>query len=547
MLNRARDYAELVDGFRWRIPRDYNIGVDVCDRHAPGNPLALIHVDGAGGIARYGFQDLLRLSNRFANVLAAHGARRGDRLAVLLSQGPETAVAHLSGFRSGMVTVPLFALFGPDALAYRLRNSGAGTVVTDRAGWEKIFPLLDRLPELARIYLVDGAAPGALDFHAECDRASDAFRPVVTAADDPAIIIYTSGTTGDPKGALHAHRALLGHLPGVEMPHRFLPEAGDRFWTPADWAWIGGLFDALLPAWHHGLPVVSHRARKFDPEHAFALMAGHAVRNVFLPPTAMKMMRQARTAPFPGLALRSVGSGGESLGAEMLHWANDVLGVPANEFYGQTECNLVVSSCADLFPARPGSMGRAVPGHDVRVVDGDGQDLPDGEVGHIAAHRPDPVMFLGYWRNPEDTARKFRGNALLTGDLGRRDPDGHFWFVGRSDDVITSGGYRIGPGEVEDCLLRHPAVTMCGVVGLPDPLRTEAVTAFVVLKDGVAGTPELAADIQHFVRSRLAAHEYPRRVVFLDALPMTTTGKVMRRSLRALGTAGNAPVAGGSA
>ncbi|PIK73702.1 hypothetical protein CS379_06935 [Methylobacterium frigidaeris] len=251
----------------------------------------------------------------------------------------------------------------------------------------------------------------------------------------------------------------------------------------------------------------------------------------------MKLMRQARTAPCPGLSLRSVGSGGESLGAEMLAWGEAVLGVPVNEFYGQTECNLVVSSCADLFPARPGAMGRPVPGHDVRIVDGEGREVADGTTGHIAVRRPDPVMFLGYWRNPEATERKFIGDWLITGDLGRRDPDGFLWFVGRDDDVITSAGYRIGPGEIEDCLMRHPAVALCGVVGVPDPVRTEAVKAFIVLKGGVEGTPELARAIQDFVRTRLAAHEYPRHVAFVEALPMTATGKIIRRALRERGGA----------
>jgi acetyl-CoA synthetase len=535
MLTRADSYADLVGGFRWRIPQRYNIGTDVCDRHAAGNPLALIHLDATGAEARYGFDDLRLLSNRFANVLAAHGLRRGDRLGVLLPQSPETAITHITGFRSGLITMPLFTLFGPDALAFRLRDSGTRAVVTDRAGAEKLAPLRDLLPDLQRIYTIDGPGPSAEDFHALCTRASDAFTPADTAADEPALIVYTSGTTGDPKGALHAHRALLGHLPGVEMPQRFFPQPGDRFWTPADWAWMGGLFDVLLPAWHHGVPVVSYRAGKFNPEEAFRLMAEQQVRNVFLPPTAMKLMRQARTTRYPGLSLRSVGSGGESLGAEMLPWGQEVLSVPVNEFYGQTECNLVVSSCADLFPARPGAMGRPVPGHDVRIVDDAGQEVADGTVGHVAVRRPDPVMFLGYWGNTAATERKFIGDRLLTGDLGRRDPDGYLWFVGRDDDIITSGGYRIGPGEIEDCLLRHRAVALCGVVGVPDPARTEAVKAFIVLKVGVDGTPELAREIQDFVKTRLAAHEYPRHVAFVNELPMTATGKIIRRALRQWG------------
>ena len=538
MLQRAKTYSDLRAGFRWPIPQRYNIGVDICDRHAAGNALALVNIDENGGEQRFSFADLKRLSNRFANVLLAHGLERGDRVAVLLPQAPETALAHLAAFKAGLISVPLFELFGPDALRFRLADSGARAIVTNRVGADKVAELRGELPEFDWVFTIDGRGPGSLDFHELCSRASDAFTPVDTAAEDPAIIIYTSGTTGEPKGALHAHRVLLGHLPGVEMPQNFFPQPGDRFWTPADWAWIGGLFDVLLPAWHHGVTVVARRARKFDPEAALRLMADQQVRNVFLPPTALKLMRQARNAPFPGLALRSVGSGGESLGSELLDWGRSVLGLTINEFYGQTECNLVVSSCQELFPAKPGAIGRAVPGHDVKIVDHKGDEVPTGVVGNIGVRRPDPVMFLGYWRNEKATAQKFAGDYLLTGDLGRRDDADYIWFVGRNDDVITSGGYRIGPGEIEDCILRHPAVSLTGVVGVPDPIRTEIIKAFVVTKPGISASDALAEDIRSFVKTRLAAHEYPREIVFVDDLPMTATGKIIRRALREMSAQG---------
>jgi acetyl-CoA synthetase len=264
-------------------------------------------------------------------------------------------------------------------------------------------------------------------------------------------------------------------------------------------------------------------------------MARHEVRNVFLPPTALKLMRQATGRAVPGLELRTVASGGETLGAELLDWGRAVFGTTVNEFYGQTECNLVVGSCAGLYPVRPGSMGRPIPGHDVRVVDDAGVELPRGAVGNIGVRHSDPVMFLEYWRNPGATREKFAGEFLITGDQGRQDEDGYLWFVGRADDVITSGGYRIGPGEIEDCLMKHPSVALAAAVGIPDPVRTEAVKAFLVLKPGAAGTPELAREIQDFVKTRLAAHEYPRHVEFVDALPMTATGKIIRRELRQRG------------
>jgi len=535
MLPRAANYEELTANFRWQVPEHYNIGVDACDKWADSGRLALIHLHDDGRETRYSFQDLKRLSNRCANVLETQGVEEGDRVAILLAQGPETAIAHLATYKLGAIAVPLFTLFGEEALQFRLSDSGARVVITDRSGATKIAAIREQLPALETLVSVDGEDPalGAHDWHRLLERASDGFLPVDTLANDPALIIYTSGTTGPPKGALHAHRVLLGHLPGVELPQNFLPQPGDLFWTPADWAWIGGLLDVLLPAWHHGVPVLAHRFAKFDPEKAFQLLADFGVRNAFLPPTALKMIRTVdRPTERWDLKLRSIGSGGETLGTEILSWAEETFGVTVNEFYGQTECNLVVSNCAEIMPVKPGSMGRPVPGHRVAVVDEAGQEVPSGAAGTIAVKRPDPVMFLEYWRNPEATAAKFRGDWLLTGDQGVMDEDGYLRFVGRDDDVITSGGYRIGPGEIEDCLLKPPAVALAAAVGVPDPLRTERVKAFIVLKEGRQGDEALVREIQDFVKTRLAAHEYPREVAFVESLPMTATGKIIRKALR---------------
>jgi acetyl-CoA synthetase len=533
LLPQASTYAELAARFQWRIPTIFNIAQACCDRWADGSGrAALIHIRADGGQERITFDALREASARIANVLREKGVGRGDRVAVLLAQGPEAAIAHLAIYRLGAIAVPLFQLFGPDALEFRLRDCGACAAVTDDAGLAKLDGIRQRLADLRLILNADGARPGALSLWEEAGRARDDMPAVATAAEDPALIIYTSGTTGAPKGALLPHRTLLGHLPGVELPQEMFPKPGDLFWTPADWAWIGGLLDVLLPSLYHGVAVLAHRMVKFDPERAFELMAQNEVRNAFLPPTALRMMRQAGKPRHSAHCLRSIGSGGETLGAEVLEWGREAFGVTINEFYGQTECNLVIANCAGLMPVRPGSMGRAVPGHQVAILDPAGTPLPPGEPGAIAVRHPDPVMFLGYWNNPAATAAKFVGDWLLTGDTGVQDEDGSFRFVGRADDLITSAGYRIGPGEVEDCLLRHPAVAMAAVIGLPDALRTEVVTAVIVPAPGIEATPALAEDIQGFVRQRLAAHLYPRRVVFAETLPLTATGKVMRGTLR---------------
>ncbi|WP_298256327.1 acyl-CoA synthetase [Bradyrhizobium sp.] len=536
MLTETNDYDKLCREFRWEIPPRFNIATACCDRHADGTSrLALIYVDEGGSSRHVSFDELADLSRRFANVLKADGLAAGDRVALFLSQSVELPLAHLSAFRAGMVSIPLFALFGEDALEFRLANSGAKAIVTDASGWEKLAKIRHKLPDLKKVYLVGNEAPaGTKAFWPALKAASADFATVDTAADDPAMIIYTSGTTGNPKGALHAHRVLLGHLPNVEMVHDFFPRTDDVMWTPADWAWIGAIFDVLFPALYHGVPVVGHRARKFDPQAAMQLMADHKIRNVFLPPTALKLMRQAEVK-HPGVRLRSIFSGGEALGAELLNWVRATFGIEVHEAYGQTECNLCVGNNARLFPIRPGSMGKATPGFDVRIIDEHGNEVPRGRRGIIGVGQPNPVTMIEYWKNPEATQRKYAGGFLLTGDLGWQDEDGYFWYLSREDDVITTAGYRVGPSEIEDCLLKHPAVAMSAVVGIPDPVRTESIKAWIVLRPGFAASDSLAREIQEFVKVKLAAHEYPRFVQFADSLPMTATGKVLRRELRALG------------
>ncbi len=498
----------------------------------PGR-VALYDVRADGGVEAISFGWLRETSNRLANTFAAHGIVRGDRVAILLPQSPVVAAAHIAIYKLGAIALPLAMLFGADAIGYRLTDSGARALITNAQGLDKLAQTGDAAAGLALVLSADGPQARAGGLFETIARASSDFTPADTAADDPALMVYTSGTTGPPKGALHAHRVLIGHLPGIEFPHDFFPQPGDRFWTPADWAWAGGLLDALLPALHYGVPVVAARFEKFDPEEAFALMAKLEVRNAFIPPTALRMLR---SAPNPrgrhDVRLRSVGSGGEALGAETLEWGKSALGLSINEFYGQTECNLVAASCAAIGVSRPGMIGKPVPGHTVAVIRPDGSECAAGELGQIAIKRPDPVMFLEYWGKPDATREKFIGDWMTTGDQGTTDDDGYIQFIGRDDDVITSAGYRIGPTEIEDCLIRHPAVALAAVVGKPDALRTEIVKAFIVLKAGFAASDALAAEIQGFVKTRLSAHEYPREVAFIASMPMTTTGKVIRRLLR---------------
>jgi len=537
MLPPIADYDKLYRAFHWQIPATFNIGPAVCDSWARTDPqrLALVHVLADGTVEEISYGWLKETSDRFANALRAHGIVRGDRVAILLPQRPEVVVAHVAIYKLGAVALPLATQFGAEALSYRLENSGAKAVITNDDGLTKLAAIRDELVNVELVVSTDGRSERAAGFGALIDRASSTFESVETTPDDPAMMIYTSGTTGPPKGALHGHRVLLGHLPGVEMPHDFFPQPGDRFWTPSDWAWAGGLLDVLLPSLYFGVPVVARRFDKFDPEEAFALMAQMRVRNAFLAPTALRMLRSTTPRHRDGLQLRTLGSGGETLGAETLEWGRAAFGLDINEFYGQTECNLVLSSCASIGVTRPGAIGKPVPGHRVAVIRPDGAAAPPGELGQIAVARPDPVMFVEYWGRARATQEKFIGDWMTTGDQGVMDEDGYFHFIGRNDDVITSSGYRIGPGEIEDCLIRHPAVALAAAVGKPDPLRTEIVKAFIVLKPGQSASDALADEIRNFVKTRLSAHEYPREIAFIDDMPMTTTGKVIRRLLRERG------------
>jgi acetyl-CoA synthetase len=536
MLDR---YEELYKGFRWNVPGRYNIARDCCGKWAAdpacASRTALHWEDESGAAASYTFRDLQHAANRLSNALAGIGVERGDRVALLLPQRPEMAIAYLAIFQMGAVALPLSHLFGPEALEYRLDHAGASVALVEPATIAGLWAIRDKVPSLEHIIGVAGAREtGVHDFDSLLKRSSSSFAAADTKAEDPSLIIYTSGTTGAPKGALHAHRVLLGNIPGFVHSHDFFPQPGDLFWSPADWAWAGGLFDALLPSWHFGIPVLGYRG-KFDAEKAFYLMEKYRVRNTFLFPTALKLMMKAfqdKKNPY-GTSLRSIMSAGESVGVTVIEWAREQLGVTINEMFGQTEINYVVGNCQAAWPVKPGSIGRPYPGHRVAVVDENAVEVPRGQLGEIAIKREqDPVFFLEYWKNEKATREKFIGDWATTGDQGRMDEDGYLWYQGRSDDVIKSAGYRIGPAEIESCLVKHPAVANAAVIGKPDEARGAIVKAFIVLQPGTAPSDRLIEEIQAHVRGRLAPYEYPREIEFIEALPMTTTGKVQRKELR---------------
>ena len=537
----ADRYSELHAAWRWDVPAAFNIAEACSSRWAADRTrFALYWEDESGATAAFTYWDLDQRANRLANALAALGIGRGDSVALILPQRPETAIAHLATYKLGAVAVPLSFLFGPDALEYRLADSGAKIAFVDPQSLPSLAPIRTRLPALAHVVGVAGAREAfTTAFESLVEGGARHFTPRPTRATDPALIIYTSGTTGPPKGALMPHACLLGNLPGFVHSHDGFPQPGDVFWSPADWAWTGGLMDALLPTLYFGQPIVGFRGR-FDPERALRLIERYQVRNTFLFPTALKMLMKAFPEPRRSfdVNLRSIMSAGESLGSTVFAWTRDALGVTVNEMFGQTEMNYIVGNSQSNWPAKPGSMGRPYPGHRIAVIDETGQEVPCGTPGEVAIHRiapdgkPDPVFFLGYWNNEAGTRAKFTGDWCRTGDVATRDDDGDLWYQGRADDVFKVAGYRIGPSEIENCLLRHPAVANAAVVPVADATRGNVVKAFVVLAPGQAPSEALVAALQEHVRSTLAPYEVPRFVEFIDALPMTTTGKVQRRVLR---------------
>ena len=540
-------YASLYKSFEWLVPTHFNIGHACCHRWA-NNPadarrIALFYEDEHGQREIWTYERLAATANQLANGLTRMGVKRGDRVALILGQRPETVVAHIAICSVGAVVLPLSNLFGPDALEQRLRDAQVRVAIFDDLSATNVLASLSRCPTLTQLVGISVDDERVLAWPKLLVRQSTVFKPVTTRADEPAILLYTSGTTGSPKGALLPHSVLIGNLPGFVASQNWFPQAGDIFWSPADWAWTGGMMDALLPTLYFGHPIVGTRGR-FSPERAFDILERYQVTNTFLFPTALKQMMKAIAQPLSTykLSLRSIMSAGESVGDTVFAWCEQALGITPNEMFGQTEMNYLIGNSHQKWPARSGSMGKPYPGHQITVLREDGQVAATDEVGEVALNRfdihghPDPILFLGYWRNEAATTEKFTGDWCRTGDLARVDADGYYWYAGRADDVFKSSGYRIGPGEIENSLLDHPAVANVAVVPKPDPERGAVVKAFVVLTPDFSSRrrAELTAILQEHVRARLAPYEYPKEIEYVDALPMTTTGKIQRRVLRQL-------------
>lgn len=538
-----RDYHEAYNAFSvgqfekqtltGSLADGLNPCTECCDRWADGARVALHWIARDFTRETVTFAALQRDAARFANLLRARGIGPGDVVAGMLPKVPELLTVILGTWRAGAVYQALFTAFGPDGVQSRTTGatgSDAKLIVTDAVNR----PKLDSVRDCPPVLTIGRGSSHPTGFDTEMAAQSDIFDPVMRRGDDPFIMIYTSGTTGSPKGVRVPIRALLQFA--VFMRDGMDVRPTDVFWGFADAGWALGVYGGVTGPLLQGMPVVLYDG-PFSVGSTVRVIADLGVTNFLAAPTVFRMMRAAGDAAVAPIAtqLRAISSGGEPVNTEVVHWAERVLHCPIHEVWGQTELGVVTCNHLGLRQAmKPGSVGTASPGYVFAILDDDLNPVPDGEVGVMAVDlaRSPLCFFDGYWRTQ---TLAIRGNWYLTGDTMTRDADGYYYFVGRNDDLITSAGYRIGPSDIEGTIIAHPAVSEVAVVGKPDPERTEIVKAFVVLREGYVPSETLAQEIQVLVRTRLAAHAYPREVEFIAEMPKTPSGKVQRFLLRCRG------------
>ncbi|KAN0015689.1 hypothetical protein ACTFIU_008433 [Dictyostelium citrinum] len=566
IIKKFDSYENIYKSFKYYIPEHFNIGLEVCDYYANDpnkmNNIAIKHIyddDDKSILKEYTFKDIKIKSNQLANKFKEIGLnKKGEVVGVFLTQGIECALSHITILRSGMIGLLLSVLFGPEALEYRISASSASCVITDLDNINKLLKVVPKLPNLKKI-IVFGDTLNSIDskdikiIELWNEKISEnypkEFEPIITKSNDPAFLIYTSGTTGLPKGCLHSHRVLIGNIVGLQFTLNLFPQKRplieNCYYSPADWAWIGGLLVVFLPSLYFGVPLLAYKSKSFDPKKLMILLKNHKVTMSFLAPSALKMMKYQKDQLIDHkINMCAINSGGESLGENLSVWSKDQFGVEVAEFHGQSEGNFVVGNCLDLFPQKNGSMGKPIPGGHVKILNDDGEELPPDVVGYMCVEYTgdNANQFLGYWNDLKSTEKKMIYSKqtgtkwLKTGDLAKVDRDGYFWYISRDDDVINSSGYRIGPNEIEYCLLKHPLILNVGVIGIPDEIRGEVVKAFIVLNQSITPSQEIKKEIQNYVKTQLSAHQYPREIQFINnnEMPVTTTGKIIRNSLRQL-------------
>ncbi|MBM2831034.1 MAG: acetate--CoA ligase [Dehalococcoidia bacterium] len=522
---------------------NYNLAYAAIDRHlesARRNKVALYWEGKGGEQEQYTFTDLAQLTNRFANVLLGLGVKKGDRVFLFMERIPELYVAFFGALKAGAVVGPLFSAFGPDPVRDRLADSGARVLVTTPDLKVRLEPILDSLPDIKHYVMVNknnrsSYNPAKLDLSYEevMANASSDFKIVARSKDDYSIMHYTSGTTGKPKGAVHVHQATIQHYATGRWALDL--QQNDLYWCTADPGWVTGTSYGMSAPWTNGISQLIYEGG-YRASTWYSLIQKYKVTVWYTAPTAVRMLMKAGDSlpqQYDLSSLRHICSVGEPLNPEAVIWGTKVFKQPIHDNWWQTETGAILIANYPVMAVRPGSMGRPIPGVTASIVDDTFQPMPPGKEGHLAIKPPWPSMFRTYWGNEAMYRSKFKNGWYITGDRARRDEDGYFWFIGRADDVIKSAGHLVGPFEVESALIEHPAVAEAGVIGKPDPIAMEVVKAFVALKDGYQPTEELRRELMHFARKKLAAAVAPREIEFVDKLPKTRSGKIMRRLLKA--------------
>ena len=536
---RLSDYEKLYRDFKWEVPEYYNFGFEVIDKWAQERTkLALVSLDRSSEKAYYQtFYELSYLSNRFVNVLRGLGIRKGERVLVILESIPEWYAVMIGMFKLGVIPMPGTVLLTSKDIEYRINRAEACMVITDVNHIGRVERVAQNCPTLRHKMVVDGVVQDWLNYGEEIQKASSFLqREEVepTRSDDPMLLYFTSGTTGHPKMVLHTHSYAIGH----EVTARFAQAltSQDLHWTVSETGWAKAAWGKLFGQMLVGAAIIQWETpQRFDPDGLLRAMERYGVTTFCAPPTVYRMLVQLDLNKYR-LRLRHCMSAGEPLNPEVIRIWKNRFNLDIYDFYGQTETVCVLSNFT-FMPIKYGSVGKPTPGHDVRIVDDEGKELPVNEEGNIAIYlggqRP-PGLMKEYWRDPDAMQGAFRGDYYFTGDRAYKDEEGYFWFVGRKDDVIKSSGYRIGPFEVESALIEHPAVVECAVVGAPDPtgVRGNVVKAFVMLAEGYEPTEALTRELQDHVKNTTAPYKYPRIIEYVKELPKTISGKIMRRELR---------------
>lgn len=531
-----KSLMEIYEYFEWDIPEIYNVCDDILEQKKEMEKVAIYYDRSQHPNVNYTYSEISNKVDMLAKGLNSLGIEPGDSVGVALSQQPETLITHLAAYKIGAVTVPMSVLTGVESMKYRIKEADISTVITTQTFQRK---LKDIDSQLEHVIAIDNENSSS-DLEQLIQNTTGELPTFNTRSDDPCLILFTSGTTGDPEGVVHAHECFLSHHASFRFMHDF-PADDSVVFTPADWSWVAGLFNTVLPAWRDGLSVVGYDAKGFNPKRVFQILEDYSVTHTMLTPTMLRMLREEVAMPKVeyDLSLDVIVTGGEPTTKSLFTWVDEAFdGVTMNEHYGQTEADLLLVNSRSMKTRKQGSLGRPSPGHRVDIIDDKGNVKETGEIGKIGVKSPDPVLMKRYLNSPEKTNDSYIGDWFDTGDLGYKDEDGHFWFAGREDDLIITSGYRVSPVEIEDKLTQHEMVKKAVVFATEDDIRGEIITAVIQPSQVKSEYDDPQQAIKTYIKSELAKYKHPREIFFVDQFPTTSSDKVDRSKLKTRFNAG---------